>query len=57
MWGVPPRSVIGGEAIVNRSGQQMDGEDREKVGRGKVGGASADEVRERGAFRIVNRIS
>jgi hypothetical protein len=35
----------------------MDGEDREKVGRGKVGGASADEVRERGAFRMVNRIS
>src|ERR1700727_3175547 len=44
--GVPPRSVIGEKGVVNRNGQQMDGEDREMVCRGKVGGASADEVRE-----------
>jgi hypothetical protein len=54
---VPPRSLIGGEIVVNRRHRRIAGEDRAKWNSSKVHGAKADEVGERGAFRMVNRIS
>jgi hypothetical protein len=50
-------SLIGGETVVNRRGKCVDRKCETKVDSSKVPRAEADEVVERGAFRIVNRIS
>ena len=57
MGGVPSIGFIGSEGEVNRHVNEVMCEAAGTRTGSKVGKAGADEVVERGAFRIVNRIS